>query len=123
MSTSNLESTSSGSSNAQEPGYRLKSPCGREYFVSKKAVLADYAQFLVDEDGLTLEEALTQANKDPTFGDTWFAEQYIWADVVEQGVLVKDASPEDVTRALDFLRDHGGGGTSGYTHPSAYLIG
>ncbi len=80
----------------------VNSPCGRVWHVPILKVREDYARFLVDADGVTMEAAMEKST--PEFAGTWFAEQYIWAEVERDGVLVRDADAEQIKEALDFLR-------------------
>lgn len=95
-----------------EPGFEVRSPCGRAWFVPLSKVLEDYAAFLKDADKLSDEEARAKAFEDPSFGHTWFCEQFIWQEVERDGTLIKEASPEDILRALNFLRSYDGAGPS-----------
>lgn len=83
--------------------FHLKSACGREYHVPVSGVARDYADYLVTEDKLTL--AAAEAQMTDTDVHSWFAEQFNWADVERCGVLVKNASAEDVARALNLMRE------------------
>jgi hypothetical protein len=89
-----------------EPGFEVRSPCGRVYFVPFKKVREDYAFFLQQADGLDEMAALEKASKNEAFLQTWFVEQFDWEDVARNGNVVKAASAEDIERALDFLRNN-----------------
>lgn len=88
-------------------GWTIKSPCGRGYHVSREVVVQDYVDFIVQADGLSKEDALVYAEKhcDP---DVWFREQFDWQDVMWLGRCVGHASPEDISKALDFVRANSG---------------
>ncbi|KWU26402.1 hypothetical protein [Burkholderia cenocepacia] len=89
-----------------EPGFEVRAPCGRTYFVPLAKVRADYADFLVQADQLSEAAALEKAKENESFLSTWFSEQFDWSDVERNGRVVSEASPEQVKRALDFLRDY-----------------
>lgn len=93
---------------SKAPGFTVKSPCGREWFVPLTAIIADYASFLQEADGLSNADALTKANANMSFMETWFHEQFSWSDVVHHGVLVKKADAAHVEAALNFYRDYSG---------------
>lgn len=83
--------------------FRLKSVCGREYRVPVAAVAKDYADYLVKEDKIKRAEA--EAKMTNADVQSWFAEQFSWADVEAYGVLVKEASAKDIARALNVVRE------------------
>lgn len=89
-----------------QPGFSVKSPCGRVWFVPLEQVRQDYAQFLMQADGLSNSEALAKVAENEEFVPTWFYEQFSWADVVARGQLVVQASPADIEYALNFVRDN-----------------
>jgi hypothetical protein len=89
----------------QEPGFLVRSPCGREWFVPLEAVGRDYAEFLVENDGLSPEEAARQSNEVRSFWPVWFAEQcYMWVDIDRLGRLVKTSTLFKTKKALDNRR-------------------
>lgn len=88
-------------------GFLMLSPCGRAWFVLRQAVRDDYARFLVEQDGLTPEAAKAQAEKDPGFLEEWLGTQFSWSEIASIGVLVREASRDDIRRALDLVRDNG----------------
>lgn len=94
---------------AGKPGFIVRSPCGREWFLSHEAVSKDYAQFLMEQDGLSEVEAMVMASVHDNM-QTWFSEQIIWEEVESLGVLIKEASPEEVQKALNFYRKFSGRG-------------
>jgi hypothetical protein len=87
-----------------EPGFEVRSPCGRAWFVPLEQVREDYAEFLKQVDGLDDEAARSEVARNESFVPTWFYEQFAWADILARGKLVKEATAEDIVRALDFLR-------------------
>lgn len=88
-----------------EPGFLVKSPCGREWFVPIEAVSNDYAEFLVQADGLTMSAATIQAEKGKDFLPTWFAEQCnMWSDIDRLGRLTKKSSMYKTKSALNRFR-------------------
>lgn len=89
-----------------QPGFSVKSPCGRVWFVPLEQVREDYAQFLQQADGLSQSEARARVAKNEEFVPTWFYEQFDWSDVASRGQLVVQANPADIERALNFLRDN-----------------
>lgn len=91
-------------STVSAPGYHVKSPCGREWWLPEAAVRTDYANFLMQADGLTREAADLQAAQAGTFVEAWLNEQYVWAEIDRDGVLISPATPEQVLRALDTYR-------------------
>lgn len=91
----------------KNPGFEIKSPCGRVWFVSHAAVMADYIEYVKQADGLTKAEATAYA-KDNCDVECWFAEQFDWSDVKRLGTLVKEASADDIERALNFLQNNSG---------------
>lgn len=91
-----------------EPGFEVKSPCGRVWFVPLEKVRLDYAEFLQQADGLDKAAAMSKVAQNEEFVPTWFHEQFDWSDVTRHGRLVQEASPEAIARALDFLRDNSG---------------
>lgn len=82
--------------------FRIVSPCGREYEVPMSKVRDDYAKFLVDNDGLSYEEAIAQM--EPSYVFSWFYDQFDWSDVEHYGTCVKEASPAKIKEALDAMR-------------------
>lgn len=97
----------------QEPGFRVPSPCGRVWFVPLEAVAADYADFLVQNDGLSPEDARRQVERCPEFLPTWFAEQCChWVDVERMGRLEVKSTLFKTKAALD--RRRGGGAIGDY---------
>lgn len=93
------------------PGFEVHSPCGRAWFVPKTAVRDDYVSFLMQADKLSEADAKAKADEAGDL-DFWFYEQFDWSDVQRVGTLIKEASPDDITTALDFLRAYAGGGPS-----------
>jgi hypothetical protein len=91
-----------------QPGFEVKSPCGRVWFVPLEQVRRDYAAFLQQVDGLGHDAAMAKVAENEEFVPTWFCEQFDWRDVARLGQLVQDASAEAVARALDFVRDNSG---------------
>lgn len=85
----------------------VTSPCGRAWEVPIEAVREDYAQFLCQVDGISLDEANAQVQAEEVA--FWFYEQFQWSDIDRTGKLVKDASPETVKLALDLMRERHGG--------------
>lgn len=94
---------------AGKPGFIIRSPCGREWFLSHEAVSKNYAQFLMEQDGLPEAKAMAIASEHNNI-QTWFSEQIIWEEVESLGVLIKPASPENVQNALNFIRTFSGRG-------------
>lgn len=89
----------------QEPGFLVRSPCGREWFVPLEAVGRDYAEFLAEQDGLSPEAAAGESGKARDFWPTWFAEQcHMWVDVERLGRLVKTSTLFKTKKALDNRR-------------------
>lgn len=88
----------------KEPGFEVKSECGRRWFVPITAVQADYAAFLGQVDGLEPDAAMARAGKSQGDLHSWFVEQFDWADVDRYGVLSKEASAKDIARALNAAR-------------------
>lgn len=89
----------------QEPGFRVPSPCGRVWFVPLSAVAADYAEFLMEADGLSREDAQRQVEGSPEFLPTWFAEQCnTWGDVERLGRLEVKSTLFKTKAALDRRR-------------------
>lgn len=86
-------------------GFEVLSPCGRVWFVPFVVVHKDHVDFTVELDGIGLEEATKQANEDLEFLDTWFRKQFRWQAIDLYGILVKDASQEDIKVALYYGRD------------------
>lgn len=86
----------------------VTSPCGRVWHVPLLKVREDYARFLVEADGLSMEAAMEKST--PKFAPTWFAEQYIWTEVERDGVLAREADAAQVTAALNFLRNNSSSG-------------
>jgi len=95
-----------------EKGFEVRSQCGRVWFVPHDAVIADYAAYLEQEDKLSKEDALAQARQDEGTAQMWFTQQFNWSDIDRHGRLVREASAEDLERALKFMR------TSGQSAPS-----
>jgi hypothetical protein len=89
------------------PGFEVQSPCGRAWFVSRAAVIIDYAAFLAEQDNLSTEDALAKAQAECDV-EQWFAEQFNWGDVKHHGMLIKHASPEDIERALNAYQERAG---------------
>jgi hypothetical protein len=89
------------------PGFKVTSPCGREWFVPESAVIGDYATYLEEQDRLSKADAQAQALAECDV-ECWFAEQFRWTDVKTHGVLIKSASAEDIERALDAYQDRAG---------------
>lgn len=87
-----------------EAGFEVRSPCGRAWFVPLEQVQLDYAAFLQETDGIDAEAARSKAAAVGGFMRTWFSEQFDWNDAVTCGRQIKEASPEDIVRALDFYR-------------------
>lgn len=90
-----------------EKGYEVKSPCGRAWFVPHSAIVQDYADFLVQADGLSENDALAKSREDCDI-ECWFCEQFNWSDVRRMGVLIKEASAKDIERALNFVQSNSG---------------
>ena len=86
-------------------GFEAPSPCGRTWFVPLSAVREDYAQFLVDADGVSYEEARQKIEE---YGEdtltTWFYEQFDWSDVERYGTLTGAPSMQQVIAALNLYR-------------------
>lgn len=88
------------------PGFLVKSPCGRHYFVPLEAVRQDYAACIRQMDGLNRKASLAYVDEQgPDALVRWFAEQWNWDDVADAGAVVRDASARDVKRALDHMRE------------------
>lgn len=87
-------------------GFRVPSPCGREWFVPIEAVGHDYAEFLAQADGLSPDAAAAKAEENREWWPTWFAEQCnSWADIDRLGILSQSGAPIFKTKkALDRLR-------------------
>ena len=86
-----------------EIGFDVRSPCGRTWFVPLETVHKDYADFLVEQDGLSMGEAMAQAGGDQENLAVWFAEQWNLRDVAKRGRLTGLPTAEDVQRALDSI--------------------
>jgi hypothetical protein len=71
----------------------VKGRCGRVWHVPLEKVREDIACYYKEADKLSLavakEKASTLSDDDL---ETWFREQYIWSEVVRDGVLKKDLS-------------------------------
>lgn len=93
-------------------GFECKASCGRTYFISLEAVRQDYAAFLREQDGLTEEESLKEADENADFLETWFCEQFNWDDIAAMGELIAMPTDEEIVKALNFLRSYAGGGPS-----------
>lgn len=93
-------------------GFESKSPCGRVYFVPIAAVRTDYATFLSQQDGISMDRAYAKADENKDFLETWFCEQFNWDDMSKVGTLIKQPTEKEVVTALDFLRGYAGGGPS-----------
>lgn len=91
----------------KNPGFEVKSPCGRVWFVPHSAVFDDYVAFVKQADSLSEEEARLHAQEECDI-ETWFCEQFNWTDVKQYGTLIKQASPEDVESALNFVLNNSG---------------
>lgn len=94
----------------KDKGFKLKSPCGREYFYPLSAAHEDYAQAVVQMDGVTLTKAREYvSDQGEQAVIVWFLEQTTWHEIQSHGTLIKDASPEEVRQALDFaMRSYSG---------------
>lgn len=75
----------------------VNSACGRVWHVPLENVRLDMACFYMEADGITLPEAKKQAAR-LTEGDleTWFAEQFVWGEVVRYGELKKDLTSKQL---------------------------
>lgn len=87
------------------PGFIVRSPCGREWFVSLGAVGKDYAEFLMEADGIAPSDAIATAERERGFWPTWFVEQCLhWGDIEQLGVLTKASRLFKTKAALDRRR-------------------
>ena len=86
----------------QTEGFEMKSECGRVYRISLQAVFDDYAKFLVDNDGISREEA--EAKIELGDVESWFYDQFAWSDVDKVGECIQEASAENIKRALNRVR-------------------
>lgn len=89
---------------ADPKAFRIESPCGRVWEVPIAAVREDYARYLVDADGITLDEAKARVEEWVSVS-FWFYQQFDWDDVERCGKLVQEASAEQVRAALDRRRN------------------
>lgn len=88
-----------------EPGFLVSSPCERQWFVPFVAVAGDYADFLVQADGLSRADALAKVRLNLEFVPTWFYEQCAsWADVERLGRLTQRSTLFKTKSALDRRR-------------------
>jgi hypothetical protein len=85
-----------------EHTYRVQSPCGRVWDVPMRCVMNDYVRFLVDNDGVTRQQAL--ADMEVQWVESWFHEQYDWQDVERDGKLVQQPTANQIKQALDLMR-------------------
>jgi len=91
-----------------EPGFEVRSSCGRVWFLPAAQVLSMYVEFVMQTEGLDFAAAKLKADRHADI-QLWFAEQTDWADIVRLGRLVSMASTEKVSNILDFYRDNFGG--------------
>jgi hypothetical protein len=102
------------------PGYLVKSPCGRAWFVPLEKVGEDYADFLRQADGLSPEEAKKKSDENRDFWPTWFAEQCnLWGDIERLGTLVTKSTLFKTKAALDRRRGRLVDGIDDYTEVTA----
>ena len=75
----------------------VKGNCGRVWHVPLEKVRLDIAKFYRQADDIPLPEAKLRAAKlaDSDL-ETWFAQQYIWSEVVRDGVLRKDLTDKQL---------------------------
>jgi len=91
----------------------IKGRCGRVWHVPLQKVREDIALYYKEADKLSLaaakEKASTLSDEDL---ETWFREQYIWSEVVRDGVLKKDLSDAAYIKLgklmADQMRGHAG---------------
>ena len=75
----------------------VKGNCGRVWHVPLEKVRLDIAKFYKQDDGITLPEAKKRAAAlDDEDLMTWVSEQYIWREVVRDGVLRKDLTDKQL---------------------------
>lgn len=90
-----------------EPGFEVQSPCGRAWFVPLEAVGRDYAEFLIEADGISAEDAADKVKNNQSFLPTWFDEQCTtWVDVERLGRLIQQSTLFKSKSALDNARGH-----------------
>lgn len=82
--------------------YKAIDAIGREWVVSREAVLEDYIKYLMQADNLTQEEA-DKKGREGEFPEYWWYEQVVvYPDVVmEIGVMTKDISDKDKQSVLE----------------------
>ena len=75
----------------------VKGNCGRVWHVPLEKVRLDVANFYTQADGIPLPEAKLRAAKlaDSDL-ETWFAQQYIWFEVVRDGILKQDLTDKQL---------------------------
>jgi hypothetical protein len=84
----------------------VKSKCGRVWNVPLDKVRIDIANFYKDADGISTKESKQRAAElDDSDLETWFSEQYIWREVVRDGVLTKDLSDEQLIKLGRMMAD------------------
>jgi len=86
-------------------GFEIHSPCGRAWFYPLDKVRDDYADYLAQADNLSLDEAKLQAGADEDFLKEWFSTQIRWDEVEANGTLIKEATPAEILKALNHLRN------------------
>lgn len=89
----------------KDPGFLVRSRCGRSWFVPLEAVGRDYAKFLEEQDGMSPEKAMEASSKERDFWPSWFAEQCCdWSTIESLGILVEKSALPKTKKALDRLR-------------------
>ena len=97
--------TSPAGTSAPEPGFLVSSRCGRQWFVSLDAVGKDLADFYVQHDKLSPQEAALKVLEQKDFLPTWFAEQFnYWESIEMLGKLVTKSTLFKTKAALDRRR-------------------
>lgn len=88
----------------KEKGWVIRGTCDRIWFLPYSKVAQDYKNFIMENDNLTEEQAEKQiGDEDISF---WFYEQYIWAEVERDSVILTKPVPKKYKKFLDFYRDY-----------------